>query len=80
MVLLQLEKERLIWRARQVAGPDHRRQSSFYPNLDAHLQGGPGGGHARNEKQTQLTDIHDLNYKNTRTQANATCAASVLAV
>ena len=40
MVLLQLEKERLIWRARQVSGPDHRRQSSFYPNLDAHLQGG----------------------------------------
>ncbi|WP_443640932.1 translesion DNA synthesis-associated protein ImuA [Candidatus Njordibacter sp. Uisw_039] len=40
MVLLQLEKERLVWRARQVAGPDHRRQSSFYPTLDAHLQGG----------------------------------------
>ena len=40
MVLLQLEKERLIWRARQMASPDHRCQSSFYPNLDAHLQGG----------------------------------------
>ena len=40
MALLQLEKERLVWRARQLAGPDHRRQSSFYPTLDAHLQGG----------------------------------------
>jgi cell division inhibitor SulA len=38
--LHQLEKERLVWRARQVAGPDQRRQSSFYPSLDAHLQGG----------------------------------------
>ncbi|MFT5930333.1 MAG: cell division inhibitor SulA [Oceanospirillaceae bacterium] len=40
MTLLQLKKERLVWRARQVAGPDHRRQSSFYPTLDAHLKGG----------------------------------------
>jgi len=40
MALLQLEKERLVWRARQLTGPDHRRQSSFYPTLDAHLQGG----------------------------------------
>ncbi|MCO4837237.1 MAG: translesion DNA synthesis-associated protein ImuA [Oceanospirillaceae bacterium] len=40
MALLQLEKDRLVWRARQVTGPDQRRQSSFYANLDAHLQGG----------------------------------------
>lgn len=40
MALLQLEKDRLVWRARQVTGPDQRRQSSFYSTLDAHLQGG----------------------------------------
>jgi cell division inhibitor SulA len=40
MALLQLEKDRLVWRARQVTGPDQRRQSSSYPTLDAHLQGG----------------------------------------
>jgi len=38
--LNQLEQQRLVWRARQVAGPDQRRQSSFYPALDQHLQGG----------------------------------------
>jgi len=40
MALLQFEKDRLVWRARQVTGPDQRRQSSFYSTLDAHLQGG----------------------------------------
>jgi len=43
MALLQLEKDRLVWRARQVTGPDQRRQSSFYSTLDAHLQGGLAG-------------------------------------
>jgi cell division inhibitor SulA len=40
MALLQLEKDRLVWRARQTHGPDTRRQSSLYPGLDEHLQGG----------------------------------------
>jgi len=40
MALLQLEKKCLVWRARQVTGPDQRCQSSFYATLDAHLQGG----------------------------------------